>query len=982
VWIEHLDIHGFRGLSGEFTFSPTLTLVIGDNEAGKSTLHEALMRTLFGFSRIERRRSRGTSLLERRAPWDGGTYGLVARLRDGDRTFRVDWDFANHRVQVVDGLGTDLSDELASGRDEVELGEHFLGIGIDDFRQVCCIDQDALSAVRSSPTLGVALQEAVAKAGGGVPVEHAVDRLNEYLRSIGARTDTLRPSPAGRLSALERDRTQLKQQLREAEETRDEIERLARDATTAQEQLRKLEAEREWMRQRLLADESRELEQRLAEARRLDQQSRDRPERISPLAPEAVEEARIAQGRAEELEGELTSARHVAAKGGDRIEELEADQRALRNAVDGLEPYADVHASARDKVRTTWAQLEGLASDAKELDNRLTEATGSNAPGQERSEVLSALEPAMLEEVRVAQARVGELAEERLSAERAAAAPAAQIEGLESRQRVLQAGVDGLEPYAEVDASARDEVRESWAQLEAFATRTTLTEAERFEPDPDLAAYRADRAELLALAVGEQERPQRRRWLWIALVILSLGVAWSLRRIVRRRREGRAGATLAERLERYGSASLEELDARVAEEDRGRLRSEAVAEALRRAQVEADERRRSLAEQLEAALDQVGAPTAAGLEQRVRAYLTAVERHEELREQQAKLAHVERELEQARQPVREQRRLAQEHERAVRRLREAYSVAGIDEPDLDQAAEALERLVTQTEHARRREQEAKAAADALRSLLADETLELLEARTANARRQVDEHVEVFGVLAASHEGTPDQMRAALATVDKNVREKVGEARALEARVAQREEQASDPAPLKERIAAVEASLDRLSEAKDAVALARDVLEEAADELRREFAPHLNEALERNLARVTNGRYAKAFVDGELNVQVEIRDSGQLKPADELSRATKDQLFLIERLEIARLLGPTKGPAPLLLDDPFAHYDRTRLRRGLEVIADAAQERQVILFSEDHDLIDPARELCATCAVIELPTPVSPGDRQASGSSAS
>ena len=121
-------------------------------------------------------------------------------------------------------------------------------------------------------------------------------------------------------------------------------------------------------------------------------------------------------------------------------------------------------------------------------------------------------------------------------------------------------------------------------------------------------------------------------------------------------------------------------------------------------------------------------------------------------------------------------------------------------------------------------------------------------------------------------------------------------------------------------------------------------------------------------RITGGRYTSAIVNGDLDVQVEIKETGQLKPADELSRATKDQLFLVERLEIARLLAPTNGQAPLLLDDPFAHYDRTRLRRGLEILADVAEERQVIVFSEDSDLITLARTLRPTTVVIALASP--------------
>ncbi len=146
-----------------------------------------------------------------------------------------------------------------------------------------------------------------------------------------------------------------------------------------------------------------------------------------------------------------------------------------------------------------------------------------------------------------------------------------------------------------------------------------------------------------------------------------------------------------------------------------------------------------------------------------------------------------------------------------------------------------------------------------------------------------------------------------------------------------------------------------------------VLGEAAEELSREFAPHLNDALRRNLGRITGGRYTEARVDADLSVKVVV-PGGRVVSADDLSRATKDQIFLVQRLEIARLLAPTKGTPPLLLDDPFAHYDVERLRYGLEILSETAAERQVILFTEEPLLVSLAMEIAADCAMIELAAP--------------
>jgi DNA repair exonuclease SbcCD ATPase subunit len=1097
MWIERVEVRGFRGLVGPFEFAPTLTLVVGGNEAGKSSLHELLLRTLFGFSRTERRRQRGTSLLERRAPWNGGPYGVVARLQQGQRSYRVEWEFASHRVQLVDDLGVDLSDEIRRGRDDVELGEWMLGMGIDDFRQVCCIDQDALTAVRNSPSLSVALQQAVAKSGGSVAVEHAIDRLNDFLRSIGARTDSLRPSPAGRLAALERERMQLSDQIRADEQARQELEALASSAALAEADLERIETERETVRRQLLAAEVGELEQRLAEARRLEQQSQEEPEMVNGPAPDLVEEATVARARLDELADELVVAEAERDDSQASVEVLERQQRNVRAELDGLEPYAGVDASARDETREAWAQYETLVTRVAAPHR----PSDPKSPGGGVSASYEPLTQQTAEEITVAVAREAELHRELERATERAASTKAQLAALEARQRQLRELSDSLAPFAGVDPTHRDHVREQWARLETLRTAAIPPEPERFEPDPILVRYRGERDQLVA-AAAELHQSAWRRWLWIAIVVLTLGVAWLARRAIESvSRRAIPARESADRLASYGGASIEELDARVAAEDRGRLQAEVATDATRkrredserqqqtlvddlegvlarataadgglesrvqsyleavekhekllqheaalarldlelkearrpqleqhrlaeeheravirlraayaaagvsdpdldraaeefvarvaaadeenrrrqeaaaaaaaeeRALAQAEKRRRALQETLNATLDRVAAPPAPDLEQRVRAYLTATERNEQFRERQARLAIVERELAAARRPSIEVRRLEREQERVRQRLRQTYLKAAVEEEDLERATIAFDRRVIEAEQAEKRTRDAEGAASALRSLLAGETLTSLAARTADARRRYEEHRQAFGELAPS-EPTTARSSERIVALDAEMESKLGEVRSLEGRVAEREAQMGDPAELKERLADVQSQLARLTEAKEAVALARAVLQEAAEELQREFAPHLNEALERNVERITGGRYKRALVDGELNVSVELAGDGMVKSADELSRATKDQLFLIERLEIARLLAPSKGSAPLLLDDPFAHYDRTRLGLGLSVVAEVAEERQVVVFSEDRALIDEARGRCPDCAVIELPSPTS------------
>ena len=60
-----------------------------------------------------------------------------------------------------------------------------------------------------------------------------------------------------------------------------------------------------------------------------------------------------------------------------------------------------------------------------------------------------------------------------------------------------------------------------------------------------------------------------------------------------------------------------------------------------------------------------------------------------------------------------------------------------------------------------------------------------------------------------------------------------------------------------------------------------------------------------------------------------------------SDGTVDQLYLALRLAVAEELTPT---APLILDDALVRFDDTRLAAALALLAQTAEEKQVILFT--------------------------------------
>jgi DNA repair protein SbcC/Rad50 len=800
VWIERVAIDGFRRLHGTFEFSPGLTVVVGPNEAGKSSLHESLLRALHGFSKPERRRSRGASLRERYAPWDGSrSYGLVARARDGERRYDIEWDFETHTLRVTDERGDDLSAEVVGRGDEVELGRYLLGIGLDDFRQVCCIDQEALLAVAHSSTLTMALQEAVANVAGDVAVEEAVARLEDFLRStVGARVDTLRPNANGALGRLERERAELRQAIEASDTARAELARISAEAAQLRAQHEDRRTERETIRQRQALSEVALLSARIEEARCLEAAAAIRPQDIRGLDEVAV----------------------------------------------------DAVKAAREQLGEIEARLTGISRDAD------------------------------------------------------AAQP--EVSRLETEQRDLVALVDGLNLYAGIDISREAEVR-GFAAVLAEIALPAAARAELPIRDEALARYRAERTTLLSLT-QPPSHPTLRRVGWITLVVITLGVAWAVRRLIRHWRPAQPNA-LSERLAVYAAASIDELDRRCVDEDAAHARVQALAEARAEQEHAAATRRDEVVASLTAALDAAGAPPAP-LQERVAAYLAGCERHDELVKREAELERGRRQLGEAKRAPETADRLRRERDDVTARLRANYAALRIEEDSLDDARARLDELLAASARRRAAIQEADASRKALGSLLGADTLDELVARHRVAAEHHDAHVHEHGVLVERTDD-PSKLAVQLASLEESLRHDVGRLAELDTMARALEEEVGDPAVLKERLAAAEEQHAQLLDARDAVGLARDILKESADELSREFAPHLNDALCRNLGRITGGRYEEALVGSDLTVKVVLAGTRKVVSADDLSRATKDQIFLVQRLENCAVARADERPGAAL-----------------------------------------------------------------------
>jgi len=115
----------------------------------------------------------------------------------------------------------------------------------------------------------------------------------------------------------------------------------------------------------------------------------------------------------------------------------------------------------------------------------------------------------------------------------------------------------------------------------------------------------------------------------------------------------------------------------------------------------------------------------------------------------------------------------------------------------------------------------------------------------------------------------------------------------------------------------------------------------------DLSPRLKPRIERHLPALTLGRYTQASLDENLSLQVYHPERGAPMPVEDgqpaWSAGVLDQLFFACRLGLADALADDVR-LPLLLDDPFVHFDADRYRAALELLTRVAQQTQVILFT--------------------------------------
>ena len=243
-----------------------------------------------------------------------------------------------------------------------------------------------------------------------------------------------------------------------------------------------------------------------------------------------------------------------------------------------------------------------------------------------------------------------------------------------------------------------------------------------------------------------------------------------------------------------------------------------------------------------------------------------------------------------------------------------------------------------------------------------------------AGRSIAEIQEHFKQLDAVVEkaGTPINMppryelEAMLVEVQNQLQPLQVEVAALRERIAERERQLPNLSEIEEEIAYHHASLNRLVAQRQALTLAFETLSELAQQVHNDFAPRLANIVSEHLAAITDGKYRKAYIDPtDFTLRVAVDATRELVPLPHFSFGTQEQIYLLLRAALAQLFSSGSESVPLFLDDPLAHADDRRKGAILESLQKIGKSQQLFYFTKDRGIVQILESLAAEFHLIVM-----------------
>ncbi len=383
--IERVEAHAFGAIRQQaLELAPGMTVVYGQNEAGKSTWHDAIYAAICGIRRGRGARKEDREFKQQRQPWSGDRWSVSCRLvLEEGRRIEINRDLEGKvDDEAIDTeLGRDVSTEIINdGAPDASL---WLGLDRKAFLSTACIRQgDVLGVAQDADELQEQLEKAAATAGTDATAARALEAIDTFHSAhVGLdRANSTRPLRAA-INNVENAR----ESLADAKEAHNEYLDLDRDARELEQSAERLVDELAIAKAMKQSKALAELKTKVARARELSDEFPD------GAPPNMVQQDDLAQSVTESIT--RWHERPIPPDlSGDSSEDLEAELALLPEPEVGDTTVASDVRRARDSYVLAVKQLEShddpRSSDSVEFSTSL-----SASQIRDLAQVLSAGQP-------------------------------------------------------------------------------------------------------------------------------------------------------------------------------------------------------------------------------------------------------------------------------------------------------------------------------------------------------------------------------------------------------------------------------------------------------------------------------------------------------------------------------------------------------------------------------------------------------------
>ncbi|MGE7622660.1 AAA family ATPase [Viridibacillus sp. NPDC096237] len=127
------------------------------------------------------------------------------------------------------------------------------------------------------------------------------------------------------------------------------------------------------------------------------------------------------------------------------------------------------------------------------------------------------------------------------------------------------------------------------------------------------------------------------------------------------------------------------------------------------------------------------------------------------------------------------------------------------------------------------------------------------------------------------------------------------------------------------------------------------IQETMRNLKEKRLPAVLRDAERYFKQLTGGRYEALEINSE-SIFEAVAEDGMRYTIAELSQGTKEQAYVALRFALADSLQQS-APFPIIMDDPFVHFDRLRIGNMVQLVDSIQTKHQVLYFTCHENMID-------------------------------